>query len=755
MAGATPTESGAEPSAGSAIDRPTSRVGLVEAMLDAALVALRNGTLDELVRQRRHAARFLTRRFAGIVRGTAGDALDVAAADERVASMLLRWLITQLRPDAEPGFEHLPPEAWLTLTSWRPMLTVACHAGVVPVPEFRERYRRRADEAILDNLCGLWNVGPSTFYRYQERGKRTMAQIALQTPLPVARRLSLRQFVRHELLPQPGPATATDRRIWHRTQLARSLARRDAASVLWHAWQGGDAAAFVDTLRSHATALANEPETDALVARMSALPLPPRLQFDLWLARAALARTRNAPERELAAIEKALQVAQAADDGLLLGIVYGALGKFHEPRDADRAFACYQDSAEFLRGLDAGGADALAMEHYLTTLVRLAWLYVLRNDARGKAVLDRAETLRGASRVAQDVLGMLEQTWGEYWRRAGELARSLEHRQRALNIFERIGDERSVLTTSLNLIQVYAELQQFDRAIEYSNRVLDAAARGTVEPAIVVSTHLNLGATYFLQRRTDTAIEHYELALQRSLQAGLKLHAFRARYNLAEAFYRRFRDQGDPRDEQRGDQYVAEAIAAPASDSSPAAIESVRRLKDEVLAARADPAPDRLQSSERAVHFDEMAEVQRQREVLSVPGAPETHVLAHLAIANAYLAISVKEREAAAALIERHGLEQRFAAEMGRLRETFNRDLTREQRLAAAWRQQAGDLIDAARCTAVVAALLRDGAINKSAYVGLCNVSPATASKHLALLAERGLLEQTGKGPSTRYLARG
>jgi len=77
---------------------------------------------------------------------------------------------------------------------------------------------------------------------------------------------------------------------------------------------------------------------------------------------------------------------------------------------------------------------------------------------------------------------MLEQSGVSTGRRAGELARSLEHRQRALNIFERIGDERSVLTTSLNLIQAYAELEQFDRAIEYSNKVLGAAARGTSSP---------------------------------------------------------------------------------------------------------------------------------------------------------------------------------------------------------------------------------------------------------------------------------
>ena len=205
-------------------------------------------------------------------------------------------------------------------------------------------------------------------------------------------------------------------------------------------------------------------------------------------------------------------------------------------------------------------------------------------------------------------------------------------------------------------------------------------------------------------------------------------------------------------DEQRGDLYVEEAIASPASDSSPAAIESVRRLKSEVLAAQADPAPDRLQPTERAVHFDEMAEVQRQREVLSVPSAPDHHVQAHLAIANAYLQVSVKEREAARRLIERHGLHQRFTAQLDGLRKTFDRELNREQRLATEWAQRCADLLDAERSAAIVAHLLRDGSINKSAYAELCGVSPATASKHLATLAERGLLRQTGKGPSTRYL---
>ena len=47
---------------------------------------------------------------------------------------------------------------------------------------------------------------------------------------------------------------------------------------------------------------------------------------------------------------------------------------------------------------------------------------------------------------------------------------------------------------------------------------------------------------------------------------------------------------------------------------------------------------------------------------------------------------------------------------------------------------------------------MASGYVNKSGYAELCALSPATASKHLGTLAERGLLVQTGKGPATRYM---
>jgi tetratricopeptide (TPR) repeat protein len=725
--------------------------GRVQALLDAALQAQRSGTLDELVRAHPRGARWMLRRHAAVMRGAAGDAL-AAEALPQLARWLLRWLVTQLRPDARPDFEALGDDVWLQLPGWRPMLAMASHTGYLPVPDFPRHYRRRSGEAPLDNLCGLWDVGPSTVYRLLERARQAMALQLMDANPDALRRLSLRRLVTDEVLQRLHPDSAAEQRGWHLRQAMRVAAGRDPAAELWHRWRAADVAGFVSALRQHAATLAAEPETEALVERVAAPGLAPRAQVDLWLARAALARTRSAADRELRAYEQARQVAQLAADRLLLGIVHSALGKFYEPRDADRAFACYQDSAEFLRDHGPEGGDVQALEHTLTTYARLAWLYLLRNDARSRAVLDRAEALRAQFPVPDEVLGMLEQVWGEYWRRAGDPALSMEHRYRALNIFERLGDQRSVLVTHLNLVHMHGEAGDLPRATDSARIIFDTARKGVVEPALLASTHLNLGLAHIVRGDADAAIVHYSAGLEQSLQAGLRLHAFRARYNLAEAHYMRSRDTGSAEDERLGDACIEAALAAPESDSSPAAIESARKLKQEVLGARQRASePDRILPGDAAVHFDEWAEVERQRRILSLPGDAEAHVRAHLAIAKAYAAIAAREREAARALAGRHGLLVRFSAAFDAIRQTFERELTREQQLAAAWRQAAGDVLDDTRRAALVAHLLREGAVNKSRCAELGGVAPATASRHLTTLAERGLLVQRGKGPSTRY----
>ena len=139
------------------------------------------------------------------------------------------------------------------------------------------------------------------------------------------------------------------------------------------------------------------------------------------------------------------------------------------------------------------------------------------------------------------------------------------------------------------------------------------------------------------------------------------------------------------------------------------------------------------------------------RPALALPLPPREQASAHLAIAMAYLAVSVQEREAALAVIQRHGLDEQFHAEFERLRQAFHRSQSRHEQLAQLWRERAGDLLQADARAAVLTHLLNEGALGRSQYATLCAVGPTTASKHLGLLAARGLLIQIGRGPSTSY----
>ncbi|MBK1613571.1 hypothetical protein CKO44_08815 [Rubrivivax gelatinosus] len=730
---------------------------LAEAVLAAALAARREGTLAELLHRRPRLTRWIARRLLQPVLDSGGDALRGAQGELLALQWLLDWAVAQLRPDRQPGFDGIPREAWLERTSWRPMLAVMCHHAFAPVCGFPDRYRARADESPADHLCGLWSVGPSTYYRYLDKGRRQLAELLLA---PTSERvLSLRDAMQHQAWGRLRLEDAAARRDWHRAQARRALVEPAPAAALWHLLQAGDADGFVQALQRFRVELGRDALADALIERLAALPLSERQRAELCLAQAALARVRGQDERERQACEQAQRIASAADDRLMLGIVCGTLGKFFEPRDGERAFACYQDSAEFLQQAGVGADPSQPGHHallqaYVSTLVRLAWLYVLRNDPRSKAVLERAETLREHGGQPDETIAQLEQAWGEYWRRAGDLRAALERKHRALNIYERLGDGQAVVKTWCNLSLLYGDAQDYPRAIEYSQRVLVLAERSAIEPETVASTHLNLGGTYFWQQRYDDAIEQYAAGLARAEAAGLRVLVGRAHYNLAEAHYKRFQSLERPEDERRGDTHTAAALAVWEREGDPAPLEATRSLKTEILGTR-EGHVDRLLPGEWAVHPAEMAEIDRERARLALPLAPAEHVHARLAIARGYAAIAAQEREAALALIERHGLGGRFGAELEALRSTYDRALTREQRLAAKWRDGAGDLLDDARRAALLARLLTAGAVGKSAYAELCGVGLATASKHLGLLAQRGLLVQQGRGPSTRYVLEG
>lgn len=726
-----------------------------EALLGAVLAAHKAGTLDELLQRRPTITRRFGRRLLAPVREVAGDALPADPMNVAAWLLLLRASLARLRPDGAAGLQGIDREDWLARTSWRPFLALACHSGFVAVTPAADHYRARAGETVADHLCGLWNVGPSTFYRYLERARQRLTDLAFERPQPGERGLLLHGLLQEELYGALPLRDAPARVAFHARQAALAQASRVAFAALWHHLRAGDAAGVVHTLQRFPVELASDARTDALLLRWPGEHFDARLRVELCLAQAGLWRVRGQEQAERQALDDAQRLAGAANDKRLLGMVYGAMGKFNEARDPDRAFACYEESVEFLRqaGLpeDPAGADADVLARYVETLVKLAWLFLLRNDPRSLANLERAEALRAHCDHAPEVLAMLEQTWGEYWRRSGDLARALAHKHRALHMYERLGDRPSVLKTYGNLSLIYSDAKDFARAIDYSQRVLRMAERYTVEPETVAATHLHLGATYFWQGRYDPSIEHYLQALDIARQARLLVLVGRAHYNLAEAYYKRFQAGEAAEDERLGDRHTEAALACWQEGSNPALVGATRKLKRDILGPRDNEFYDRLLPGELAAHFDEMSEVQRLRASLALPLDATERIAAHLALAQAYLEIVVKEREAAVGLIEAQQLHALFEPRLQTLRATFERATSREQRLAWQWQKDSVDVMGSTRGTELLQHLLHAGHINKSGYARLCGVGLTTASKHLALLAERGLLAQTGKGPSTRY----
>lgn len=648
-----------------------------------------------------------------------------------MAELALRWGVTSLRPDRASLRAPIERPCWLERPSWRPALALMCHYGLLEIPDFRDHYYRRRGEPAVETLCGLWGIGSSSFYRLLDTAKQRLAQLFAEQVEDGRHSAGLQMFAQREAYDRLGLKDVETQRGWHAQEAARAMRADHYLAALWHWRAAGNVDAALKLIHLHLVAISREPGLDAeLEALRSEANLSQREHIEIQLTIAAVCRARNHPELEAQAYEQALRIAADPEDATSLGIVYSHLGKYYEPRNADRAFACYQDSLEFLsRGGDvAEHPDAGAA--YANTLVRLAWLHTLRNDPRARPLLEKAEEL--LSTGMESAAALLQQTWGEYWRRSGAYESAFEHTHRALNIYERLGDQPGMLKTWISLGLICEDMKRDEQAMDYYQRALDMAGIVSVDPEHIAGAHLNLGACYFRLRQYDSAIAQYRRALDISERRGLRLHISRAHYKLAEAHHARHLLTDDPEDERESDQHVAAVMVSQPPQDSPTHVERGALFHEKVA------------------YYAEMTEVERNRNMLQGDPAPAERINAHLAIARAYLAISAQEREQAMLLCEKHNLGDVFAGQIEALRQTFEASHTAEERLAHAWRE--ATRLSEASLRRAVRRLLQDGQISKSVYAAACGVSLATASRHLARLAEAGLLRQVGRGAGTRYV---
>jgi tetratricopeptide (TPR) repeat protein len=735
--------------------QPVRTIGIA---LDAALNGYRAGTLGELLRQYPGSQRWLETRYLNVIYGTAGDALPTEARASVALAVLLEWAVTQLRPDRAASFEIHEPQHWLERTSWRPAIAVMCHYGFAQVPEFRQRYYHHPDESPADHLCGLWNVGQSTFYRYLEKGERLMSKLLHEQRLDGRHTSSLREYAKQVAYTRLNLVATDQQQSWHAKQTTMMISSSDYASAVWHSCASGDLGQTLTLFNRFAMTIANSRDADQYVKWAKALAESYVEHIQVLLVEADIRRIQNVPNLELSAYEQALQLAVSHADPLQVGTIYARLGKFFELRNIERAFAYYQDCIASMSPViqEAQTQNAVTeiahLATYADTHLKLAWLYILRNDPRSESLLNAIKPL--IDRISSDALiGTFHQVAGEYWRRSGQLDLAIEHKYRALNAFERLQDLDGQLKTKVNLGLIYTELKRYEKALTYYQAVLDISSSKSVTVETLISAYSGIGVCKFYCGEFSEAISYYENSLKLSESNNLRLNQARMHYNLAEAYFALFKRSGNPQDEELGDKHARAGIDDYLNEGQYDYADSLQRVKQLILQGQIQAQiNDRMLTRELAANYDELSEVDKHRAMLATPAPPAEHIRAHLAIANSYLAISAKEREAALALIDKHGLHDQFADAFEQLRSTYERELTREQKVTAQWKQITNDLLNDERRGKVLNQLFNAGAINKSSYAELCSVGLATASKHLGRLSELGLLVQTGKGPSTRYL---
>lgn len=660
-----------------------------------------------------------------------------------VTAILLRWGISQLRPDKMPSLMIQDEVLWLGSTNWRPVLALMSHYGFVAIPRFPHRHFHRLNDSALDTLCSLWEIGNSTFYRYLDRAKRKLAQLFYEQYLDGRYTDSLQMFVMEMIYQSQGLSTHEVQVAWHQQQGSHFQQQGSYAAAIWHWRQSQDYDLINQLLSRHLTTIAHDPTIDPEIVALLTTPIGFRHKVNLLLTLATFYEARNEDENVRHMYQEAVRA--AAQDKGCMAAVYSQLGRYYESRDNNRAMTYYQDSLILF-------TEAAASEYedeYMQALIRLGWLYTMGNDPRAEAILTQASARQPDT--ASIIRAELEQAWGEYHRRTGHLSQAIENRLRALNTYQLLENEPGIITSYLNLILLYGESKNFLQAFHYHTEIRRLAQQAIIPPTLLTSADINLGIAYFWQDDYEGAIRYYTLGLQQASGASLVQDMGRAHYNLAEVYYQLFLRSGDPHNEQKGDVHIAAAIELFLAGHFAVELEFARQLKQEILTGQKEADEQHLLPQEKALYIAETLTIEKNRQQLEGNPDPEQQVRAHIAIAKAYLSISIKERQQARQLCQQHYLEAQFQADFGAIQALFEDSLTIPERLMARWLNTAYK-IEPTYLEKSLKHLLAQRNITKRTYASICGVSLTTASRHLTELVQANLLQRQGQGRSTYYI---
>lgn len=724
-------------------------------LLDQALDGLRQGGIPPWPHDRWPS---LKRRFEqqwlGPIWGTWGDQITHYERWPAAVQLLLHWAFGLIRPDHQTtlGLTNIPENAWVDQTTWRPLLAVAATSGLLAVPTLPGQYRRSSGESALDTLCGLWAVGSSTTYRYVDKGKRQLLEALCVSHRSAFQRWALRDFA-------AKTRTAAMSSSWH-TEQAQILAQHGhAMDAAWHLCQAQIWSPLAELLRRKALELASDPEHIALSQSLRRATADARSRVELALGESVIWRCLGKVESELDCLQLAIRTAPSIQDNfrtLHSGLALHAMGYFYNARDPEQAISHFEAAVQQLNVAARVVPDRLqhlVQSAYVNAIASLAFVHLRRNNPQGQTLLQSAlAAARECEQLDAEANGMLLKAQAEEARCRDQVVDAIRYRQRALVLYERMADTREVVEQQVNLGQLLAHSGSAEEAKHFCSRVISMAQRFCIRPEALLSAHGGMAVAAMTQKEFASAIEHLHEVLRISQQFGMQRHHLGGLMNLAEVHYLRFKEDLNSEDERLGDHYVEQCGLLSGRLGLPQSESKARSLKQATL--NPQTAVHHLLPIENSAHPGEFAKIEALRAELALPRPPAQRARTHIALSQLYLRIAAKERDAARGLMQTHGLSE-LEGDIEALQQTWAHDGNLASQLSSRWREQVGDWLTDSQRKAVLERLLAEGSLSKSSYGEAAEVSPATASKHLGLLADKGLLEQQGRGPATRYVLPG
>jgi tetratricopeptide (TPR) repeat protein len=647
------------------------------------------------------------------------------------------------------GLGQIPNAAWIEQTAWRPLLAVATTSNLLTVPEMPRHYRRTTGESALETLSGLWAVGTSTTYRYVDKGRRQMADAVAAAQADSERRWALREFAAAARLPEmPGR--------WH-CEISLSLAQHGhAMDAAWHLCRAKQWVDLAELLRRRALELASSTEHKALSQTLRRAEVELTSRVELALGESVMWRCLGDTDAESDCLRLALRTAEFVNDDMralhLAEALYG-LGYFYNARDPEQALthleaACQQllVSSHHVPHIEQARLQSI----YVSALAAQAFIQLRCNNPQALSLLKSAlSAANECEQLTVDTQCILLKAQAEAARCNDELSEALRFRQKALVLYERVGDLREVLDSKVNLGQLLMQLGRATEGREVCKQILRMARTLCVRPEGLAGTYVAIAAADMVLGDLDSAVWHLTNVLRISQQFDLPRHQLSGLMNLAEVHFLRLKQHGEIEDERSGDEYAERARELASRLGLTQYETKAQTLKQATL--NPQTATHHLLPIETSAHPGEFAKIEALRAELALPRPPAQRARTHVALSQLYLRIAAKERDAARGLMQTHSLSD-LESELEALQQTWAHDGNLASQLNSRWREQVGDWLTDSQRKAVLERLLAEGSLSKSSYGEAAEVSPATASKHLGLLADKGLLEQQGRGPATRYV---